>query len=157
VLYHKINKGRIKLFSFEGSIVLYRSLTAEDIAQRRELLKQKQVEKTTTNEESTNQSGENAQTTTENGVSNPTKIESNEDTNENSFLAFARVYSGRLKRGQKIYVLGPRHDPALFVGKVKFIFFYQIHLFIFSFRILVKSLLVVFLVMYMNLLYKIYI
>jgi len=37
------------------------------------------------------------------------------------FLAFARVYSGRLKRGQKIFVLSPRHDPALFVGKVRLI------------------------------------
>ena len=44
--------------------------------------------------------------------------ESKENTDENVFLAFARVFSGRLKHGQKIYVLGPRHDPAMFVGKV---------------------------------------
>ena len=28
------------------------------------------------------------------------------------FIAFARVFSGRLKRGDKLYVLGPRHDPS---------------------------------------------
>ena len=26
-------------------------------------------------------------------------------------LAFARVYSGTIKRGQRLYVLGPKHDP----------------------------------------------
>ncbi|KAL1139273.1 hypothetical protein AAG570_006259 [Ranatra chinensis] len=28
------------------------------------------------------------------------------------FIAFARVYSGVLRKGQKVYVLGPKHDPA---------------------------------------------
>ncbi|XP_076068957.1 elongation factor-like GTPase 1 isoform X2 [Oratosquilla oratoria] len=27
------------------------------------------------------------------------------------FVAFARVFSGTLKKGQKVYVLGPKHDP----------------------------------------------
>ena len=26
-------------------------------------------------------------------------------------LAFARVYSGTIKKGQQLYVLGPKHDP----------------------------------------------
>ncbi len=104
---------KIKIFFW------YRPLTADDIAQRREVLKQKQAEKTTTNEETTNQTVDNDQATTENGVVNPTKTESNENIDENVFLAFARVYSGRLKRGQKIFVLSPRHDPTLFVGKVR--------------------------------------
>lgn len=97
-------------------------MTADDIAQRRELLKQKQMEKKTTNEESTNPTVENDQIPSENGAANPTKIESNETIDENVFLAFARVFSGRLKRGQKIFVLGPRHDPSLFVGKVRLSF-----------------------------------
>ncbi len=99
---------------------LYRVLTVEDITQRRELIKQKQLDKATTNDESTNQTVENEQITTENDVVNGTKTES---VDENVFLAFARVFSGRLKRGQKIFVLGPRHDPALFVGKVRVIDF----------------------------------
>ena len=33
-------------------------------------------------------------------------------TTEQVFVAFARVFSGTVKRGQKIYVLGPKHDPA---------------------------------------------
>ena len=26
-------------------------------------------------------------------------------------LAFARVYSGTIRKGQQLYVLGPKHDP----------------------------------------------
>ncbi|CAF3300942.1 unnamed protein product [Rotaria sp. Silwood2] len=59
----------------------------------------------------------NDQSTTEKDVGDPIKTESNENMNENVFLAFARVYSGRLKRGQKIFVLSPCHDPTLFVEK----------------------------------------
>jgi len=32
---------------------------------------------------------------------------------ETDFIAFARVFSGSLKPGNDIYVLGPKHDPAL--------------------------------------------
>ena len=28
------------------------------------------------------------------------------------FIAFARVFSGTVRKGQKLYVLGPKHDPA---------------------------------------------
>ena len=96
-------------------MISVRPLTADDIAQRRELLKQKQVEHTATGAESTSSTVEHASTTNENGADNPAKTEND----ENVFLAFARVFSGRLKRGQKIFVLSPRHDPSLFVGKVK--------------------------------------
>ncbi|CAF4941136.1 unnamed protein product, partial [Rotaria sp. Silwood1] len=110
-----------KLFSVNHNTLSQnklKPLTAEDIAQRRELLRQKQHDKTTINEESSaTQTIEKNQTTTENGTTNPVETESNENTDENMFLAFARVYSGRLKRGQKIFVLSPRHDPTLFVGK----------------------------------------
>lgn len=38
------------------------------------------------------------------------------DTDDNSeetiFIAFARIFSGRINRGDKLYVLGPRHDPS---------------------------------------------
>lgn len=33
------------------------------------------------------------------------------DSCDEAFLAFARVYSGTLKRGDKVYVIGPKHDP----------------------------------------------
>ena len=28
------------------------------------------------------------------------------------FIAFARVFSGTIRKGQKLYVLGPKHDPS---------------------------------------------
>ncbi|CAF1124620.1 unnamed protein product [Rotaria magnacalcarata] len=110
-----------KLFSVPQSALSQnkqKPLTAEDIAQRRELLKQKQQEKiTASSEESANRTEETNPTTTDNSVTNTVQSESNENVDEHVFLAFARVYSGRLKRGQKIFVLSPRHDPVLFVGK----------------------------------------
>ncbi|CAF4482273.1 unnamed protein product, partial [Rotaria sp. Silwood2] len=110
-----------KLFSVNQNALSQnkqKPLTAEDIVQRRELLRQKQLDKTTINEESsTIQTIEKDQTKTENGAMKPVEAESNENIDENVFLAFARVYSGRLKRGQQIFVLSPRHDPTLFIGK----------------------------------------
>lgn len=40
--------------------------------------------------------------------------EPGEESNENDilFIAFARVFSGKLQKGDKVYVLGPRHDPS---------------------------------------------
>uniref|UniRef100_A0A0A9XJZ8 Ribosome assembly protein 1 n=1 Tax=Lygus hesperus TaxID=30085 RepID=A0A0A9XJZ8_LYGHE len=35
---------------------------------------------------------------------------------EDVFIAFARVYSGTLRKGSKVYVLGPKHDPATALG-----------------------------------------
>jgi hypothetical protein len=34
------------------------------------------------------------------------------------FVAFARVFSGTVKMGQTLYVLGPKHDPKDAIAKV---------------------------------------
>lgn len=34
------------------------------------------------------------------------------------FIAFARVFSGCLRKSTSVYVLGPKHDPALALQKV---------------------------------------
>jgi ribosome assembly protein 1 len=47
--------------------------------------------------------------------------ESESDTEPESdqvFVAFARVMSGVVKRGQKLYVLGPKHDPEIALTQV---------------------------------------
>jgi ribosome assembly protein 1 len=41
-----------------------------------------------------------------------------EEEQKYEFLAFARVFSGTLKRGQTLYILAPRHNPEDFIGKV---------------------------------------
>ena len=33
------------------------------------------------------------------------------DDDEEAFIAFARIFSGTLRKGQKLYVLGPKYDP----------------------------------------------
>ena len=99
-----------------------RLLTADDIAQRRELLRQKHAEKATTattNDESSAQPVEDAASAKETETIEP------ETTDGNMFLAFARIYSGRLKRGQKIFVLSPRHDPKVFLDKVSTTAFFR--------------------------------
>ena len=35
-----------------------------------------------------------------------------EEEHKETFIAFARVYSGVVKRGQRVFVLGPKYDPA---------------------------------------------
>lgn len=43
----------------------------------------------------------------------PVKDKGEGADNEIIFIAFARVFSGALHKGDKLYVLGPRHDPSL--------------------------------------------
>jgi ribosome assembly protein 1 len=38
--------------------------------------------------------------------------DSNAEAMDQVFIAFARIFSGRLQRGKKLFVLGPKHDPA---------------------------------------------
>jgi ribosome assembly protein 1 len=45
--------------------------------------------------------------------------ESQEQSPEDVFIAFARVFSGTIKRGQELYVLGPKHEPQSALEKVQ--------------------------------------
>ncbi|XP_062606996.1 elongation factor-like GTPase 1 [Saccostrea cucullata] len=45
-------------------------------------------------------------------------LESKEKETDLVFVAFARVFSGTIRKGQKLYVLGPKHDPALISKKI---------------------------------------
>lgn len=40
------------------------------------------------------------------------------DNKDTKFLAFARVFSGLLRTGQRLYVLGPKHNPRMMDGLV---------------------------------------
>lgn len=40
-------------------------------------------------------------------------VRDKEEIQEAEFIAFARVYSGTLRRGQELYVLGPKYDPSM--------------------------------------------
>lgn len=41
--------------------------------------------------------------------------------NRSYFIAFARVFSGVVRRGQRIFVLGPKYDPTEALPKVIFL------------------------------------
>ena len=40
-----------------------------------------------------------------------------EENNKYEFMAFARVFSGTIVKGQTLFVLSPRHNPVDFIGK----------------------------------------
>ncbi len=83
-------------------------LTAEEIAERRQQVKEKIAQRLTVTE-----STESVE------AQSPSKIEGTPVPDaEDTFIAFARIYSGTLKKGKRLFVLGPRHDPAAAVAKV---------------------------------------
>uniref|UniRef100_T1DCE6 Ribosome assembly protein 1 n=1 Tax=Cupiennius salei TaxID=6928 RepID=T1DCE6_CUPSA len=102
-----------KMFPMEKKMLpenKQKPLTYEEIALRREKARQKHAEKSL--ESSKIDSAEK-----ENAASDPLQPAdcegtSTEDTSDTVFIAFARVYSGCVKKGQQLYVLGPKHDPA---------------------------------------------
>lgn len=52
----------------------------------------------------------------------PEIVEPTQNENDIMFVAFGRIYSGTIRRGQEVYVLGPKHDPSK-IDKVRcFIF-----------------------------------
>jgi translation elongation factor EF-G len=45
--------------------------------------------------------------------------EERKQSNEDVFVAFARVFSGTIRKGQELYVLGPKHEPHSALEKVR--------------------------------------
>lgn len=43
----------------------------------------------------------------------------NKEESDFVFVAFARVFSGIVRKEQKLYVLGPKHDPSQVLKKVR--------------------------------------
>jgi len=56
------------------------------------------------------------------------KQDEQEQRDEHVFIAFARVFSGTIKRGQELYVLGPKHEPQSALEKVQYIIIIKINL-----------------------------
>uniref|UniRef100_A0A4W6CXI4 Elongation factor-like 1 n=1 Tax=Lates calcarifer TaxID=8187 RepID=A0A4W6CXI4_LATCA len=81
-----------------------RPLTQEEIAQRRELAKQRHADRMAADQ----RAAENHKELTHSG----TPQEDSKPAEEETFIAFARVYSGVVKKGQRVFVLGPKYDPA---------------------------------------------
>jgi len=58
--------------------------------------------------------------TVNNEENKPEVKEPTQNENDVMFIAFGRMYSGTIRRGQEIYVLGPKHDPSKITDSVCF-------------------------------------
>uniref|UniRef100_A0A8C5RK10 Tr-type G domain-containing protein n=1 Tax=Laticauda laticaudata TaxID=8630 RepID=A0A8C5RK10_LATLA len=93
-----------------------RPLSQEEIAQRREHARQRRAERLAAAQESASEGiggshgcpkGSFLQEVTKIVATEREELEAKE-----AFIAFARVFSGVVKKGQKLFVLGPKYDPA---------------------------------------------
>lgn len=93
-----------------------RPLTEDEIAARREQARQRHSEMLARNASLENGTPlileptckENRENESSDGRAKPTE---DKEAPKSHVLAFARVYSGTIRKGQQLYVLGPKHDP----------------------------------------------
>ncbi|MBN3290122.1 EFL1 GTPase, partial [Polypterus senegalus] len=95
-----------------------RPLTQEEIAQRRELARERHAKRLASCQDQNNQE----QTPISETCGENRKVHQLESTtlsayrpekeDNETFVAFARVYSGTVQTGKKMFVLGPKYDPA---------------------------------------------
>lgn len=108
-----------KMFAVEDSALpkhRKRPLTQEEIAARREQARKRHAEMMANNAGLENGTPLNLEPAAgkenkENESTEVLKLTEDEETPKSHVLAFARVYSGTIKKGQRLYVLGPKHDP----------------------------------------------
>lgn len=91
-------------------------MTQDEIGARREQARQRHAEMMANNtglENGTPLILEPANKENKENENNEMKIKPREEKElpKSHVLAFARVYSGTIKKGQQLYVLGPKHDP----------------------------------------------
>ncbi|KAL0870582.1 hypothetical protein ABMA27_005545 [Loxostege sticticalis] len=87
-----------------------KALTPEEMARRREMARKMREEMKQNPSEPIPASeikSESEQSQESKEIEKETKEENKEET---AFIAFARVFSGKVKKGDKVYVLGPKHD-----------------------------------------------
>lgn len=87
-------------------------MSLDDIEQKRELIRLRKMNEHLTTTENNANSAE---------CEKPEEKQIEQVTAEPDyvFLAFARVFSGTLRKGQDLFILSPKHNPEDFVGKVK--------------------------------------
>uniref|UniRef100_A0A7N6APS5 Elongation factor-like 1 n=1 Tax=Anabas testudineus TaxID=64144 RepID=A0A7N6APS5_ANATE len=82
-----------------------RPLTQEEIAQRRELARQRHADRLAADLAA-------AESTKMESLTIKDSKPDEEQEQSETFIAFARIYSGMVRRGQKVFVLGPKYDPT---------------------------------------------
>lgn len=92
-------------------------LTMEEIERRRAVARERHQERMAKTEEEvtlaelSSNITNSLKITTEDTQPEEEKEEEEDSKNDEVFIAFARVYSGTLRPGDKMYVLTPKHDP----------------------------------------------
>ncbi|XP_076748657.1 elongation factor-like GTPase 1 [Xylocopa sonorina] len=89
-----------------------KTLTPDELAERREIARIKHAEKMTKQQhpEGTVQSNVDVNESPRSDDMTSEIVEEEENSGT-ALIAFARIYSGTLKKGTTVYVLGPKHDP----------------------------------------------
>lgn len=87
-------------------------MSLEDLEQKRELVRQRKLKEASENAAATNTGQER---TPESEKTENVPIE--EESQEFVFLAFARIFSGTLRKGQELFILSPKHNPEDFLDK----------------------------------------
>ncbi|XP_052618909.1 elongation factor-like GTPase 1 [Peromyscus californicus insignis] len=110
-----------------------RPLTQEEMAQRRERARQRHAEKLAgaqgqappgptqdgvMKQDETSPQGDEPKGDEPDVASVSSQPVPQEESSQEAFIAFARVFSGRARRGQKIFVLGPKYSPVEFLQRV---------------------------------------
>ncbi|XP_059928148.1 elongation factor-like GTPase 1 [Gadus macrocephalus] len=99
-----------------------RPLTHEELAERREQARQRHADRMAANQQAQSSAGpaHHVVSLPAGGEGDPIQMESLaavkepevEEVAKDTFVAFARVYSGVVRRGQRVFILGPKYDPA---------------------------------------------
>lgn len=101
-----------KMFSVDKNVLPEnkpRALTLEEMAARRERARQiRQEKQNTTDLETVNENDTKLDSDLEKCVEDESE---KENKDQPVFIAFARIFSGKIKKGGTVYVLGPKHDP----------------------------------------------
>ncbi|CAI9717329.1 elongation factor-like GTPase 1 isoform X1 [Octopus vulgaris] len=93
-----------------------RPLTEADMQEKRRIALQKRAERLAAKATENTENAEDKQKSKENlpgdPVNNDTDLNGTvEPQSEHVFVAFARIFSGTVRKGCKVFVLGPKHDP----------------------------------------------
>ncbi|XP_071558659.1 elongation factor-like GTPase 1 [Temnothorax nylanderi] len=101
-----------------------KSLTPEELAQRREIVRQKHAERleqknSTTIENHVEDTSRDPSPIMSNNVQDVKCEDVIEDKLDGTLVAFARIYSGTIKIGDEVFVLGPKHNPTIALEREK--------------------------------------
>ncbi|KAM3877344.1 elongation factor-like GTPase 1 [Diretmus argenteus] len=89
-----------------------RPLTQEEMSQRREMARQRHADRMAANQQAESHDGHAQSGTQIASLAAKEPKPEEEEARKETFIAFARVYSGVVRRGQRVFVLGPKYDPA---------------------------------------------